>query len=262
MRLERIVRLLLGVASCADVKVATPVSLSPPTSVAPTVSAPAVATTTPVSPGARVVVPPVDFESFEAMNRAMEAAVGKRARLSLRRDHYTSSGDFTAEGCDERGSMRLDFAPEQRDFVRAMHDDCATVTFTIKSIDPRLPWFEGTIERFDGITPKGAARAPNGADFASLDDAILAGDDAKDKIVLASVWAYDGDPKLLWVNDCDHVDSFVFVRVSNQAERALASRLSRKPGTCRPARLKIVDPRFTATGGSESMARPRATIVN
>ena len=112
------------------------------------------------------------------------------------------------------------------------------------------------------IVPKPAAAAPAGADFATIDDAILAGSDGKGKLVTASVWAYNGDPRELWVHDCGRTEPFVFVIPKTDAQRALAKQLPTEPRACGTATLRIKDPDFVLSGGHESMQRALAEVVS
>jgi hypothetical protein len=214
--------------------------------------------------------PPADFTSLADTVKAAKAALGKVVRLRVRRDHYTSATQFTAVPCVEprgSGSIWLRYRPEQRDHVRAMYgtpnDACATVSFRVVAFrGGPAPLVEGAIEHVATLAPKRAAPPPPGADYASIDDAILAGADAKGKIIAGDFWAYDGDPKELWVHDCRRTDAFLFVIPKTRAEEALAKQLSNSPSRCRPAHLLMADPGFVASKGGESLARPRADVVS
>lgn len=226
----------------------------------------------PPEPVAEPETPPpaADFTSLAEAVKAGKASVGKVVRLRVRRDHYTSATQFTAVPCVEprgSGSIWLRYRPEQRDHVRAMYgtpnDACATVSFRVVAFrGGPAPLVEGAIEHVATLAPKRAAQPPAGADYASIDDAILAGPDAKGKIIAGDFWAYDGDPKELWVHDCRRTDAFLFVIPKTKAEEALARQLSNSPSRCRPAHLLMADPGFVASKGGESLARPRADVVS
>jgi len=210
--------------------------------------------------------PAADYTSFEEMKAAMKGAIGKKARLRLYRDHYTSGKDFTAETCEGHGSMRLQYAAEHRDFVRAMYktakSDCAFVTFEITGVDDRIAFFEGKTIKIFGIEPRAAVVPGGGADFAFIDDVVIAGDDAKGKIVDGVFWAYSGDPTMLWVHDCSRTDAMVFLPVKTAAEKALAKKLSSDPRKCGRAHLRIVDPKFYVGANDGGLQRPRAEVVS
>jgi hypothetical protein len=213
-----------------------------------------------------VTEPEPDFRSFDELRQGAADAIGKRGRLRLRRDHFTSSDAFTGVSCgDDRGFLRLEFAPELRDQVRAMHgaaqQDCATVLFTVTAVDKRGPFFDAKVEKISDVTPKGPVPGADGADYGSIDDVLLAGAEAKGKLVEASVWVYDGDPQLLRVHDCGRVDVDVFVISKTKAQKALAKRLSTDPARCAPARLRIVEAVYTSSASDGSVSRPRAEIV-
>lgn len=214
--------------------------------------------------------PPADFTSLADAVRAGKAAVGKMLRLRVRRDHYTSGTQFTAVPCVERSgtsSIWLRYRPEQRDYVRAMHDTpsdaCATVSFRVVAFrGGPAPLVEGAIEHVGTLAPRRAATPPAGADYASIDDAILAGPDAKGKIIVGDFWAYDGDPKELWVHDCRRRDAFLFVIPKTPAQKSLAQQLSTSPSRCGPAHLVMADPDFVSSKGGESLKRPRADVAS
>ncbi|MBS2012214.1 MAG: hypothetical protein JST00_04975 [Deltaproteobacteria bacterium] len=260
-----------GGASTTVAIPAAPPSPLPTAAVGPTPSAPPDTERAPPTPSAALAEeeargPAADFTSFEAMKMAMKGAIGKVARLRLHRDHYTSGTDFTAETCDGNGSMRLTYEPAHRDHVRAMYrtpkKDCAFVTFRITGVDDRIAFFEGKTLRIFGVEPRAAVVPASGADFATIDDVVLAGDEAKDKIVDGVFWAYAGDPKMLWVHDCDRTDAMVFLPVKSGAAKTLAGRLSRDPRKCGRARLRIVDPKFFVGASDGGLSRPRAEIVS
>jgi hypothetical protein len=210
--------------------------------------------------------PAADFTTFEDLKKAMKDAIGKTARLRVMRNHYTSGTEFTAESCDGHGSMRIKYSPEQRDYVRAMYktpkDECAFVVFKVTGVDDRIAFFEGTAIKIFGISPRIAIIPSTGADFAFIDDVLLAGDDAKNKVIDGFFYAYDGDPKMLWVSDCHRNDAMVFVPVKTAAEKTLTARLSRDPRKCGRAHLRIVDPKFFLGANDGGMQRPRAEVVS
>lgn len=220
---------------------------------------------------AEVRAPPADFTVYADIVKANKAAIGKIARLPVRRDHYTSARQFTAMQCNEprgsNGSIWLRYGAEQRDTVRAMYgtpsDACAIASFEVVRVRPGpAPLVEGALVHVSGVTPKPPVPPPAGADYGALDDAILAGADAKGKSVAADMWAYNGDPKQLRVHDCHRSDSFVFVIPKTAAQEALARQLSTSPGRCALAHLVIADPDFVLGGNDGSMQRPRADVLS
>lgn len=269
MRTGSVVLLVVVAAgiSCGGAPVGPPVL--PPVDVkaveAPVAKAEPVPVAATPPPATNESGPAVDFTSFAEMKAAMKGAIGKKARLRVYRDHYTSGKDFTAETCEGRGSMRLQYSPEHRDFVRAMYktpkNDCAFVTFEITGVDDRIAFFEGKTITIFGIEPR-AAIVPTGADFAFIDDVVIAGDDAKGKIVDGAFWAYNGDPTMLWVHDCSRTDAMVFVPAKTAAEKALAKKLSNDPRKCGRAHLRIVDPKFFVGANDGGLQRPRAEVVS
>lgn len=214
--------------------------------------------------------PPADFTSLADVVKAGAKAMKKMVRLRVRRDHYTSSTQFTAVPCVDKvanATIWLRYKAEQRDWVRAMYgtppDACATASFKVVAFrGGGAPLVEGTIEHVGTVVPKRAAKPPAGADYASIDDAILAGAEAKGKIIANSFWAYNGDPKELWVHDCKRGDAFLFVIPKTPQQQSLASQLSTSPSRCAPAHLLMADPDYVASNGGESMKRPRADVVS
>lgn len=214
--------------------------------------------------------PPADYVSLGDVVLAGKGALKKMVRLRVLRDHYTSATQFTAVPCVESvplTSIWLRYRPEQRDYVRAMHDTprdaCATVSFRVVAFrGGPAPLVEGSIEHVGTIVPKKAAKPEAGADYASIDDAILAGAEAKGKIIAGDFWAYNGNPKELWVHDCKRSDSFLFVVPKTTAQQNLGGLLSHSPGKCERAHLMMADPDYVASGGGESLARPRADVVS
>ena len=213
--------------------------------------------------------PKADFMSLADVVKAGKGAVGKMVRLRVRRDYYTSATQFTAEPCLERhaSTVWLRYRAEHRDWVRAMHDvphdDCPTASFKVVAFHGGpAPLVEGSLEHVGTVKPKRATKPEAGADYATIDDAIIAGAGAKGKIISGSFWAYNGDPKELWVHDCKRSDSYLFVIPKTSAQRSLAGQLSTTPGKCERAHLVMVDPDYVAGGGGESMKRPRADVVS
>ena len=214
--------------------------------------------------------PPADFTSLADVTKAGKKAVGKMVRLRVRRDHYTSATQFTAVPCVENVPLTtiwLRYRAEHKDWIRPMrdtpHDRCATASFKVVAFrGGAAPLVEGSIEHVGTVVPKRAAKPEAGADYASIDDAIIAGADAKGKIVAGDFWVYDGNPKQLWVNDCKGSDSFVFVIPKTAEQQTLAKQLSNQPAQCARAHLRIVDPDYVAGGGGESLQRPRAEVVS
>jgi hypothetical protein len=213
--------------------------------------------------------PNADYTSLADVVKAASKSVGKIAQLRVRRDHYTSATQFTAVPCVDRvanASIWLRYTREDRDWVRAMHDTpddrCANVSFEIVAFrPPPAPLVEGKIVHVADLAPEPAAPSP-GADYGSIDDAIIDGEDARGKTIFANVWAYTGDPKELWVSDCRRGDAFVFVIPKTAAEKALAAQLATKASTCGPAHLVLADPSFVSKKGGESLQRPRADVVS
>lgn len=214
--------------------------------------------------------PPADFMTLGDAAKAGSKAIGKMVRIRVRRDHYTSATQFTGVPCLERPpntSLWLRYKPEQRDWVRALHgtppDACGTVSFKVVAFHGGpAPLVEGSIEHVGTLKPKKAKAPPAGAHYASIDDAILAGAEAKGKIIAADVWAYNGNPKELWVHDCKQHDAFLFVIPKTPDQQALAAQLSNTPGKCGSAHLLMADPDYVAKGGGESLKRPRADVVS
>jgi hypothetical protein len=267
--------LLLALLACgpAEKPVTTPVEILAvppmPTASPPTVEAPS---PPPMRAPRRFdgPAPTPDFTAFGDVVAAASRSVGKIARLRVRRDHYTSAKQFTAVPCVDRvpnATIWLRYVPEDRDWVRAMHDTphdaCATVSFKVVAFrPPPAPLVEGTIEHVATLEPKPPEPAPPGADYASVDDAIIDGADAKGKIIATEVWAYDSDPTELWVHDCKRRDAFVFVRAKSGPQKALASLLSTSPGRCATAHLLLAEPTYVSKMGNESMQRPRSEVVS
>jgi hypothetical protein len=240
-----------------------PVDAEPPAPTSPIATAPVAAT----AAREETPPPPADYLLHADVVKAGKKALGKMVRMQVRRDHYTSSKMFTAVPCKDSGLVWLRYKPEQRDWVRAMHGTphsaCATVSFKVVSNHGGpAPLVEGSIEHIGTLTPKPAEPAPPGADFASIDDAILAGPDAKGKVIVTDVWAYDGDPKELWVHDCHRSDSFLFVIPKGASQQANARLLSNKPGRCGRAHLLVTNPEFVLGKNDGSMQRPLAEVVS
>lgn len=213
--------------------------------------------------------PKADFTSLDDVVKAGKASIGKMVRLRVRRDHYTSATQFTAVPCPDRhvSTVWLRYRAEHHDWVRAMYDvprdDCPTASFKVVAFHGgRAPLVEGSLEHVGTVRPKRAAKPEAGADYASIDDAIIAGADAKGKIISGSFWAYTGNPKELSVHDCKRSDSFLFVIPKTSAQQALAAQLSSSPAKCERAHLVMVDPDYVAGGGGESLKRPRADVVS
>lgn len=200
--------------------------------------------------------------------------MGKMVRLRVRRDHYTSATQFTAMPCVEslpHASIWLRYGPDQRDWVRALHgtpnDACGTVSFRVVGFQGGMhgtsaALVEGSIEHVGTLAPKKATKPEPGADYASIDDAILAGAEAKGKIIVGDFWAYNGDPKELWVHDCKRNDAFLFVIPKTLDQQVLARLLSNSPARCGRAHLRMADPDYVSGKGGESLKRPRADVVS
>lgn len=244
----------------------TPTPLPPPEP-APPAPAPVVSAEPPFPP--ETPPPPADYQSFADVAKAGNKAKGKMVRLRVRRAHYTSATQFTALPCLESvplATLWLYFQPEHRDWVRPMSgtdvDACATASFRVFAFrGGPAPLVEGKIEHIGTVQPRRAAKPEPGSDYATIDDAILAGAEAKGKIIAGDFWAYDGNPKELWVHDYKQSDAFLFVIPKTPAQRSLASQLSTTPRTCGHAQLRMVDPDYVAGGGGESLKRPLAEVV-
>jgi hypothetical protein len=220
------------------------------------------------APPAETAPPPADFFALAYVVQAGPLAIGKMVRLRARRG-YTSGTRFLGVPCLEdppSTHLFLDYKPEQRDWARAMagtpSDACATVSFRVIAFRGGVaPVIEGSIEHIGTVKPKQAATPSRGADYASIDDAILAGADAQGKIIAGDFLADRGNPKEIRLFDCKRSDAMVLVISKTPAQQALADQLPESPGACGRAHLRMTDPNFVARKG-DSVTRPRADVVS
>lgn len=189
-----------------------------------TATATATATSTHAPPkktsGADKPDPAADYKNIEDMNLDGKKAIGKTALVRMRRSD-TSDRRFTAHSCTDKGTgnyANLEFEADQAKLVRAMPqllknfgDDCPRVFFKITGQEPYIKRFKGKVLEIMDTEPEESGKAPDGADYGSLDDANFDGGKAKGKTLDIMARRGDTKDKKFYLYECNNPNGMLTV---------------------------------------------------